>query len=161
MSKIMKKMRIVLSVTLTLALVLAIIAIHQSNQIKGLRDQVELLQRLSPIKSFDDEDVYSNYINIFDEEVYILTYEDDVEGKVLYFIIDKDLEVTMYDVLLTRFPAEYFSSWDGENYYFEGAMTNVDGLDETFYDEWGLIKGLQAILINDNFTVEKFPYPEY
>lgn len=69
MSKIMKKMRIVLSVTLTLALVLAIIVIHQSNQIKGLRDQVELLQRLSPIKSFDDEDVYSNYINIFDEEV--------------------------------------------------------------------------------------------
>lgn len=150
--------RIVLGVLTALVLVLGSLTFINYNKVDRLETQIETLKKVN--ESLEDSAV---------ENFVVLNFVD-LDGSITPYLVDKTLEISIYDFLLTtnKFKDSDFSSFDGENYYFNSSNPDVylktDVLelqdDGNYYDlEWGsLVVGLQAIILDQNYTVVRDKY---
>lgn len=155
MSKTNKNLvvRIILGVLLALVLVFGSLTFVNYGKINRLNKQIDNLKEVNEALT---EAAVENFV--------ILTFVD-IDGSITPYFVDKTLELSIYDFLLTTpdFTDSDFASYDEENYYFNtnevGVYLKTDVLelqdDGNYYDlEWGsLIVGLQAITLNKNYTV--------
>ncbi len=137
-----------------LIIALSVVIGFQIDTNKKLNIQIDALKEVN--KSLE-EDKVGNYV--------VLNFVD-VDGTITPYLVDKTLELTIFEFLLTKdFSADDFESYDGENYYFKDSMTDVLELkdNENYYEtnEWGgviytsLVVGLNKIKIDRNYTVIK------
>lgn len=145
--------RIILGVLTALVLLLGSLTIINYNKVNRLETQIVNLKTVN-------ESLESSAI----ENFVVLNFVD-LDGSVTPYLVDKTLEISIYDFLLTtnKFTDSDFASYDEVNFYFNSSTPNVfiktDVLelkdDEDYYDlEWGsLVVGLQAIILDKNYTV--------
>lgn len=157
MSKTNKNLvvRIILGVLLALVLTFGSLTVVNYSKINRLNTQIDNLKKVN--ESLTDAAL----------ENFVVLKFIDLDGSVTPYFVDKTLNISIYDFLLTTpdFTDSDFASYDGENYYFNTNEVDVylktDVLelqnDENYYDlEWGsLIVGLQAIKLDKNYTVVK------
>lgn len=142
--------KIVLSSLVMATLVLSGLLWVQTSKINRLNNQINVLKDIN--ESLESNEV-KNYVT--------LVYIDNIEDTITHYLVNKELEISIYDYLLTReeFTVDDFSSYDGDNYYFNNALTDVLELknNEAYYEtsEWGtfMLVGLQAIILDQNYTV--------
>lgn len=149
--------QLVISVGTLLIIILSIITLSNVSKINKLNKQIDTLK---DVNEKLDNDIYENYV--------ILTYIDKTKDDdyVKSYLINKNLDLSIYDFLLTTkdFTSDDFSSFDQKNYYFKDSMTDVLELkdNDTYYleNEYGntLVKGLQSVKLNKNYTVVKSKY---
>lgn len=103
---------------------------------------------------------------------YVVLNFVDIDGSITPYLVNKNLSISVYDFLLTTpdFTDSDFDSFDGENFYFaalsvtEYVKTEVIELEDNsnYYsqDQWGkyLTVGLQAIILNQNYTIVRSLY---
>lgn len=153
-------LRIILGVLVASVLLLGTLTTLNVRQVGRLETQIDNLKKVnqSLIDSSVNEHVVLNVV--------------DVDGSITPYVVNKNLGLSIYDFLLTtnKFSDSDFDSFDGTNYYFsalsptEYVKTEVIELENNpnFYssDEWGsyLTVGLQAIILNQNYTVVRSLY---
>jgi len=143
--------QIISSLLMIIVISLSIVTISNINKINELNGQIDTLKDINEKLEEDDK---KNYV--------ILTYIDKTNDTVSSYLVNKNLDISVYDYLLSTkdFNVDDFASWDSENYYFDGFKTDVLELmnDEEYYEigEYTtLVKGLQAVIMNKNYTVVK------
>lgn len=143
--------QITLSILMLIIIAFSIFTIGELNKIKDLNEQIENLK--DKIEHLEQEK---------EVKYVILTYIDKDKKEVKSYLVDKDINISIYDFLLTTkdFSLEDFDSWDQVNYYFKGSKTDVlELMENTDYYEIGeyttLVVGLQAIKMKENYTVIK------
>lgn len=142
--------KIVLSSLVMATLVLSGLLWVQTSKINRLNNQINVLKDIN--ESLESNEV-KNYVT--------LVYIDNIEDTITHYLVNKELEISIYDYLLTReeFTVDDFSSYVEDNYYFNNALTDVLELknNEAYYEtsEWGtfMLVGLQAIILDQNYTV--------
>lgn len=149
-------LRIIFGVLVASVLLLGALTVIKVLEVKRLEKQVENVKTVN--QSLLDSSI-SEYV--------VLNFVDS-DGTITPYFVNKNLNISIYDFLLTTpdFEDSDFSSFNGTDYYFAG--TNADGKyyktevkeledNPNFYEssEWGnsLVVGLQAIKINQNYTV--------
>jgi hypothetical protein len=149
-------LRIIFGVLVASVLLLGALTVIKVLEVKRLEKQVENVKTVN--QSLLDSSV-SEYV--------VLNFVD-IDGSITPYLVNKNLGMSIYDFLLTTpdFEDSDFGSFDGTNYYFNSSTeTHITGVVElednpNYYDtDWGfLIVGLQAIIINQNYTVVRSVY---
>ncbi len=151
--------RIVMVVLFGTTLTFGGLFIKSQKQLATSQDQVTNLKELN-----ESLNGFLENIGVDDYEDFVFITFIDIDGTETTYFVDKTLNLTIYDFLLTQnFDIDDFESYDGTNYYFKNALTDVLELkDNTDYyetSEWdgviytSLIVGLQAIVIDQDYTV--------
>lgn len=150
--------RVIMGVLVALVLVLGSFVIINQAKINRLEIQIDNLREVND--SLEQANI---------ENFVILTVIDDIDEETVTYLVDKTLEMSIYDFLLTtnKFTDDDFSSLDGEHFFFTATTPMVyystDVLElmdnDNYYttDEWGsfLTTGLNKITINQNYTVKR------
>ncbi len=154
--------RVIMGVLVALVLVVGALAGLNQAKINRLEKQIENLK-----------DVNSSLEQARIENFVILTLIDEIDDEVVTFLVDKTLNMSIYDYLLTtdKFTDSDFDTHNDLDYYFSSGQIGVyyatDVLelmdDPDYYEtsEWdgitytNLVKGLQSIIINSNYTVKR------
>lgn len=161
----------------TLVLVLGGVLIYTGTKISKQNDQIGTLQDVNESLSSSLQDANNKIDDLLEElgrepsesekENYVVLTVIDEDGNHSVFVVDKRHELSIYDFLLTQkgYSVDDFQSYDGTNYYFANALTDVlelmDNTDYYLTEEWdgveytSLVVGLQAIVIDQDFTVVK------
>lgn len=154
--------RVIMGVLLALVLVLGTLTGLNQAKIKRLDKQIDNLKEV--VSSLEQANI---------ENFVILTVIDEIDDETVTYLVDKTLNMSIYDYLLTttKFTDDDFDTYNDVDYYFSSGVVGVyyatDVLElmdnPNYYEtsEWdgvtytSLIKGLQSIIMNSNYTVKR------